>query len=78
MWTTGLEVGNFKFHWSKDSPWGKAGGYVLFSDGKVKWYTQTFDEESLDGILIRFGKPGEDTSDFGQAIPEGWQILKSN
>jgi len=78
MWTTGLEEGDFEIHWSKDSPWGKAGGHVLFSDGKVEWYTQTLEEENFDGILIKFGKPGEDTSDFGQAIPEGWQILKSN
>tara|TARA_Y100001934_G_scaffold160855_1_gene191889 strand:- start:758 stop:3061 length:2304 start_codon:yes stop_codon:yes gene_type:complete len=78
MWTTGLEEGDLDTHWSKGSPWGKEGGHVLFSDGRVKWYSQTFDEENFDGILIKYGKPGEDTSDFGQAVPEGWQILKSN
>ena len=51
---------------------------MLFSDGKVKWYTQTRDEKNFDGILIEFGKPGEDTGDFERAIPKGWQILKSN
>ena len=80
MWTRGLDTGDTE--WLEDSPWEGEGGHVLFSDGKVKWYETTKDEEGdLPGVFKKWRKRGDDTddsfvSDIGDAIPEGWTVLK--
>ena len=80
MWTRGLDKGDTE--WPEDSPWEGEGGHVLFSDGKVKWYETTKDEEGdLPGVFKKWRKRGDDqddsfVSDIGDAIPENWTVLK--
>lgn len=68
IWTKGLQSDGT---WEGDSPWGGAGGHVLFSDGTIKWY-ETAEDQFVNA------QSEEMTSDVEQAIPEGWQVIKSN
>lgn len=79
MWTRGLDKGDTE--WSEDSPWEGQGGHVLYSNGQVEWIEKTQSEDRPEGVFKKFRKrddPGEDsyTSDIGDAIPDGWDILK--
>jgi hypothetical protein len=78
MWTRGLDKGDTE--WSDDSPWEGEGGHVLYSDGKVEWIESTQSEEQQQGVFKKYReKKGEDdafVSDIGEAIPEGWEVLK--
>ena len=78
MWTRGLDKGDTE--WSDDSPWEGEGGHVLYSDGKVEWIEATQSEEQQQGVFKKYReKKGEDdafVSDIGEAIPEGWEVLK--
>jgi prepilin-type N-terminal cleavage/methylation domain-containing protein len=80
MWTRGLDTGDTE--WLEDSPWEGEGGHVLFSDGSVEWFETTKDEEGdLPGVFKKWRKRGNDqddsfVSDIGDAIPEGWTVLK--
>ena len=79
MWTRGLDTGETE--WGDSSPWEGQGGHVLYSNGKVEWIESTQTGDRPEGVFKKFRKrddPGEDsyTSDIGDAIPDGWEILK--
>ena len=82
MWTRGLGEGDSESEWGDDSPWEGEGGHVLFSDGKVKWYETTKDEDGdTEGVFKKWRKRGDDqddsfTANIQDAIPDGWEVLK--
>jgi len=74
--------GDSESEWGDDSPWEGEGGHVLFSDGKVKWYETTKDEDGdTEGVFKKWRKRGDDeddsfTANIQDAIPDGWEVLK--
>ena len=54
----------------------------MISDGKVKWYETTKDEDGdTAGVFKKWRKRGDDeddsfTASIKDAIPDGWEVLK--
>jgi prepilin-type N-terminal cleavage/methylation domain-containing protein len=76
LWTAGLE----EERWSDSSPWAGAGGHVLFSDGTVRWFEETSNQNG-DGVFIKAVDKGEEkpesfenTSSIRDAVPASWSV----
>ena len=70
MWTKGLQSDGT---WEGDSPWGGAGGHILWSDGWKGFYENTKGE---GGSGIFMDDQGNPTKDINKAIPDYWEIIK--
>jgi len=70
LWTKGLQSDGT---WEGDSPWGGAGGHVLWSDGWKGFYENTKGE---GGSGIFMDDQGNPTKDINKAIPDDWEIIK--
>ena len=76
LWTSGLDSDR----WSDSSPWAGEGGHVLFSDGTVRWFEETKNDNG-DGVFIKAIDKGEDVPDtfensesIRDAVPDSWEI----
>ena len=76
MWTSGLD----SERWSDSSPWAGEGGHVLFSDGTVRWFEETQNDNG-DGVFISAIDKGEEVPETFQnseairdAVPDSWEI----
>lgn len=76
MWTAGLEGQR----WSDNSPWAGAGGHVLFSDGTVRWFEETTQNDT--GVFTKAVDKGDDvpesfenTESIRDAVPASWEIF---
>jgi hypothetical protein len=70
LWTKGLQSDGT---WEGDSPWGGAGGHILWSDGWKGFYENTKGE---GGSGIFMDDQGNPTKDINKAIPDDWEIIK--
>ena len=70
LWTKGLQSDGT---WEGDSPWGGAGGHILWSDGWMGFYENTKGE---GGSGIFMDDQGNPTKDINKAIPDDWEIIK--
>ena len=75
MWSAGLEGER----WSDNSPWAGEGGHVLFSDGTVRWFEETTQNDT--GVFTKAVDKGEDvpesfesTESIRDAVPASWEI----
>ena len=75
MWTAGLEGER----WGDNSAWAGEGGHVLFSDGTVRWFEETTQNDT--GVFTKAVDKGEDvpesfesTESIRDAVPASWEI----
>jgi prepilin-type N-terminal cleavage/methylation domain-containing protein len=78
MWTAGLEGER----WGDNSAWAGEGGHVLFSDGTVRWFEET--KQNDVGVFTKAVDKGEDvpesfesTESIRDAVPASWEIYNA-
>lgn len=73
-WTRGLKENGYWENAKADypSPYGNTGGYIVFLDGHVKWYT---DLNKDDGALLHY-VTREPTANIKEALSPGAEIME--
>jgi prepilin-type N-terminal cleavage/methylation domain-containing protein len=68
-WTRGLTAAG---HWSADGPYGEAGGFIVFLDGRAVF----FRDLRQGGGQLRTWQSGQPTHDIRAALPPGARVLE--